>query len=105
MNRNTVPISESTSASESKKEQELEVIVYLFNELIDLIVRLGKAGLIHGDFNEFNLLIKPVDETEEDDEELKNVEKPIVEIIMIDFPQMISTSHLNAGKNYTIYCD
>ncbi|CAD7083076.1 unnamed protein product [Hermetia illucens] len=51
----------------------------LYDELMDLIVRLGNSGVIHGDFNEFNLMI-----TEEG--------KPI----LIDFPQMMSTSHPNA---------
>jgi RIO kinase 2 len=46
---------------------------------MNLIVRLGNCGVIHGDFNEFNLII---DENG----------KPVV----IDFPQMISTSHPNA---------
>jgi len=48
-----------------------------------LIVRLANHGLIHGDFNEFNLLIC-------EDEE----------IIMIDFPQMVSTDHINAEEYF-----
>ena len=51
----------------------------LYSDLMDLIVKLAQHGLIHGDFNEFNLLIT-ADDT------------PIV----IDFPQMVSTSHPNA---------
>lgn len=51
----------------------------LYNDLMDLIVRLGNAGVIHGDFNEFNIMVT-------DDA------KPI----LIDFPQMVSTSHPNA---------
>lgn len=51
----------------------------LYSTLMDLIVRLACAGLIHGDFNEFNILIK-------------NDDTPI----LIDFPQMVSTSHRNA---------
>lgn len=50
-----------------------------YNELMELIVRLANAGLIHGDFNEFNLMIS-------DD----------AHITLIDFPQMVSTSHPNA---------
>ena len=46
---------------------------------MDLIVRFAHAGLIHGDFNEFNILIRDSGE-------------PVV----IDFPQMVSTSHENA---------
>lgn len=51
----------------------------LYNELMNLIVQLGNSGVIHGDFNEFNIMV-----TED--------AKPI----LIDFPQMISTSHPNA---------
>jgi RIO kinase 2 len=46
---------------------------------MDLIIKLAEYGLVHGDFNEFNLMI--------DDEEV---------VTMIDFPQMVSTSHPNA---------
>lgn len=48
----------------------------LYGELMELIVRLAKVGLIHGDFNEFNLLIK------EDPVTKKSTP------ILIDFPQM-----------------
>jgi len=51
----------------------------LYDTLMHLIVDLAECGLIHGDFNEFNVML-----TDED--------KPI----LIDFPQMISTSHFNA---------
>ena len=47
---------------------------------MDLIVRFARAGLIHGDFNEFNILID------------RETGDPIV----IDFPQMVSTLHENA---------
>ncbi|KAF5390169.1 hypothetical protein D9757_002868 [Collybiopsis confluens] len=52
----------------------------LYSSLMDLIVRFARAGLIHGDFNEFNILIR------------RETGEPIV----IDFPQMVSTSHENA---------
>lgn len=51
----------------------------IYNECMELLVKLGNCGLIHGDFNEFNLIL--------DDNEA---------VTMIDFPQMISTSHENA---------
>jgi RIO kinase 2 len=51
----------------------------LYSTLMDLIVRLANVGLVHGDFNEFNILLKANDEP-----------------ILIDFPQMVSTSHHNA---------
>lgn len=51
----------------------------LYDRLMDLIVRLGNCGLIHGDFNEFNLMVDAQDCP-----------------TLIDFPQMMSTSHVNA---------
>ena len=51
----------------------------LYDELMNLIVLLGSYGLIHCDFNEFNIIL---DENEH----------PII----IDFPQMISIHHENA---------
>ncbi|PWN20643.1 hypothetical protein BCV69DRAFT_290326 [Microstroma glucosiphilum] len=44
-------------------------IPLLYSALMSLIVRLGKAGLIHGDFNEFNLLIREKRTPEEDEHE------------------------------------
>lgn len=51
----------------------------LYRYLLAMIVRLARHGLIHCDFNEFNLLI---------DDELR--------VTLIDFPQMVSVSHPNA---------
>jgi len=52
----------------------------LYSTLMDIIVRFARAGLIHGDYNEFNILIR------------RESGEPVV----IDFPQMVSTSHENA---------
>lgn len=57
----------------------VENVDQLYDDLMNLIVRLGNSGVIHGDFNEFNIMV--TDEA-----------KPI----LIDFPQMLSTSHANA---------
>lgn len=54
---------------------------------MDLIVRLARAGLIHGDFNEFNILIR---EVTSEDGTIK------ASPILIDFPQMVSVNHENA---------
>ena len=51
----------------------------LYSDLMNLIVRLGEYGLIHSDFNEFNIMLDEKDK-----------------VTVIDFPQMISTSHSNA---------
>ncbi|UNI13522.1 Non-specific serine/threonine protein kinase [Purpureocillium takamizusanense] len=63
----------------------------LYADLIALILRLASHGLIHGDFNEFNILIKETKTTSEDGQESISLE-PIV----IDFPQMVSMEHQNA---------
>lgn len=65
----------------------------LYSDLMDLIVRLARSGLIHGDFNEFNILIRETTEKAPDsDEDVVTGVQPI----LIDFPQMVSTSHPNA---------
>ncbi|KAI1353735.1 Rio2, N-terminal-domain-containing protein [Xylaria sp. FL0043] len=50
----------------------------LYAELIALILRLAKHGLIHGDFNEFNILIKeePIESTTEDTTDSKEQNQP-----------------------------
>ncbi|KAK4134262.1 hypothetical protein BT67DRAFT_380384 [Trichocladium antarcticum] len=63
----------------------------LYADLIALILRLAKHGLIHGDYNEFNILIREdKDETEDDPEAVT------LTPILIDFPQMVSMDHRNA---------
>uniref|UniRef100_A0A7S1PIJ9 Serine/threonine-protein kinase RIO2 n=1 Tax=Percolomonas cosmopolitus TaxID=63605 RepID=A0A7S1PIJ9_9EUKA len=59
--------------------REMADPVAIGRRCLDLIVQLAEHGLIHGDFNEFNLLVKE-DST----------------VIVIDFPQMVSTDHKNA---------
>ncbi|KAF8912730.1 RIO1 family-domain-containing protein [Gymnopilus junonius] len=63
-----------------RQVSEVENPGKLYSTLMDVIVRFAQAGLIHGDYNEFNILIK------------RETGEPIV----IDFPQMVSTSHENA---------
>eukprot|EP00126_Sphaerothecum_destruens_P002445 Sdes_comp15883_c0_seq1m4991 len=59
--------------------QELDDCEKLYSDLMNLIVQLADLGLIHGDFNEFNLMINQKGE-----------------ITVIDFPQMVSIRHQNA---------
>jgi RIO kinase 2 len=54
-----------------------------YERLMELIVQLAEIGLVHGDFNEFNLMV--------DDED---------NVTVIDFPQMISTKHPNAEEQF-----
>jgi RIO kinase 2 len=83
----------------------------LYGDLISLMLRLAKHGLIHGDFNEFNILIKEekgivagdaageISTEEAAGERLlgKGDEAKIVLVpILIDFPQMVSMEHPDA---------
>eukprot|EP00742_Colponemidia_sp_Colp-10_P005119 GILJ01005467.1.p1 GENE.GILJ01005467.1~~GILJ01005467.1.p1 ORF type:complete len:487 (+),score=83.54 GILJ01005467.1:39-1463(+) len=55
----------------------------VYETLMNLMVRFAQAGLIHGDFNEFNLLINDRED-----------------ITVIDFPQMVSSDHPNAEEYF-----
>jgi len=55
----------------------------LLERLMRLLVRLARAGIIHGDFNEYNLMVSP---------ELK--------VTLIDFPQVVSFTHVNAREYF-----
>ena len=65
----------------------------LYAELMEMIVQLAQRGLIHGDFNEFNILIKEV--TVKGAKEGAE-EKIRLDPVLIDFPQTVSTDHGNA---------
>jgi RIO kinase 2 len=51
----------------------------VYNDCVNILLRLARCGLIHGDFNEFNFIISEKEE-----------------VTLIDFPQMVSTNHENA---------
>ena len=78
----------------------------LYAELVEMVIRLAEVGLIHGDFNEFNILIR-------EDEVSQNIDRALPESqassnpdgslsstkltpILIDFPQTLSVDHPNA---------
>ncbi|RNF25712.1 putative conserved RIO1-domain protein [Trypanosoma conorhini] len=56
----------------------------VYRRALELMIKLGEHGLVHGDFNEFNLMI-----TED------------MRVIVIDFPQMVSTNHPNAAELFS----
>ena len=60
---------------------KLEDPKHVFLQCVNIVSRLAAHGLIHCDFNEFNLLL--------DDKQ---------NIILIDFPQMVSVEHPNAEE-------
>ena len=58
---------------------------HLFAKLMDMILELAnKYGVVHGDFNEFNILIE------------NRTDQPI----LIDFPQMVPTTHRLAREYF-----
>lgn len=60
---------------------ELPDAVETANTLIGIVVRFAQHGLVHCDLNEFNIIV------DEDGE-----------VTVIDFPQMVSTSHADANS-------
>ncbi len=61
----------------------------VLEKLMKLLVRLGAAGIIHGDFNEFNLMVR-VEEGE------GCAGSGAAEVTMIDFPQVVTMDHRDA---------
>lgn len=93
----------------------------LYAELMALIVRLAHVGLIHGDFNEFNIMVEEHQQTQSQSEgteenggagggggggggegpsEEGDTGEITLQPIMIDFPQMLSISHPNASTYF-----
>ncbi|KAL8382766.1 hypothetical protein RB595_006514 [Gaeumannomyces hyphopodioides] len=79
----------------------------LYAELMMLILRLARHGLIHGDFNEFNILIKEEkapapdsppspDAGEGGGDGDEAASRMLLSPVIIDFPQMVSMEHANA---------
>lgn len=72
----------------------------LYADLIALLLRLAKHGLIHGDFNEFNILIREDKVEPQNEPEAESPDSPASSVtltpIIIDFPQMVSMDHQNA---------
>jgi RIO kinase 2 len=67
----------------------------LYAELIEIVVRLAVLGLIHGDFNEFNIMIREEEAAEGHGDVDGEKEVQLIPVV-IDFPQMVSVDHANA---------
>ena len=103
-NRHTI-VMELIDAFPLRQIQEVPDPAKLYAELIEMILKLSEFGLIHGDFNEFNILIKedeiipehgksPTTESLGDNEQNLSIHK--LTPYLIDFPQMVSIDHTNA---------
>lgn len=80
----------------------------LYEELMGMILKLAAVGIIHGDFNEFNIIVEQrPSEAERSQESLEKAQEGTInaerngghEVVipwMIDFPQAISVDHVNA---------
>uniref|UniRef100_A0A5K3F4V2 non-specific serine/threonine protein kinase n=1 Tax=Mesocestoides corti TaxID=53468 RepID=A0A5K3F4V2_MESCO len=80
----------------------------LYAQAVEILEKITSNGLIHGDFNEFNLLIgglaggasKDSTAAPDDGDTTNDVDLDKVQLILIDFPQMISRDHRNAQEIY-----
>jgi RIO kinase 2 len=90
--------------------ESLTNIPLLFLQSVQILKRLVGCGLIHCDFNEFNLMISATPAPSAASAALP-VPVPVVEgegapgggvdhLIMIDFPQIISVNHPNAAEMF-----
>jgi len=109
----------SAYGKEGSKEAE-DRLADLYGKLMEMALKLAEAGVIHGDFNEFNLLVENVPEPEEEDEddnvdaeqskdeheqvqesktepspEAADMSPPLIPHL-IDFPQITSMQHPQA---------
>ena len=92
---------------------------WLYAHLMEIILKFAEYGLIHGDFNEFNIMIPDtVDDVAEKKQEVVEGEKTkrkdggpsppetdaeataAIEPVIIDFPQMVSIDHANAAMYF-----
>lgn len=73
----------------------------LYSELIEVILRFAEHGLIHGDFNEFNIMLQTRGEDGATADSRGEAEQSSVSVIpyIIDFPQAVSVDHADA-KSY-----
>lgn len=69
----------------------------LFSQAKDILEKITSEGLVHGDFNEFNLLVSGL--VDEPGMEVDAVEiAKRAKLVLIDFPQMISRDHRTAQE-------
>ena len=73
----------------------------LYSELIEVILRFAEHGLIHGDFNEFNIMLQTRGEDGANVHPKGEAEQESLPVIpyIIDFPQAVSIDHADA-KSY-----
>ncbi|KAM3188491.1 hypothetical protein ACTXT7_000188 [Hymenolepis weldensis] len=71
----------------------------LYSQAREILAKITAEGLVHGDFNEFNLLVSGlVDEPGKENDVAEIVKR--AKLVLIDFPQMISRDHWTAQEIY-----
>ncbi|VDO10788.1 unnamed protein product [Rodentolepis nana] len=71
----------------------------LYSQAKEILAKITAEGLVHGDFNEFNLLVSGlVDELGEETDAAAIAKR--AKLVLIDFPQMISRDHWSAQEIY-----
>lgn len=81
-----------TATREQQKAQRDSKIASLYAAIMEQALSLAEVGVIHGDFNEFNILIANVPDS---DDSIPLPKEPMAPIL-IDFPQITSFSHPQA---------
>ncbi|KAL3313695.1 Serine/threonine-protein kinase RIO2 [Cichlidogyrus casuarinus] len=77
---------------------------HLYLQASKLVKKCASVGFIHGDFNEFNLMVENVPDLDPDSGEVDLEQIPKSRIILIDFPQMINVEGIIAffGKFFDL---
>ncbi|KAF6775517.1 hypothetical protein AHF37_04960 [Paragonimus kellicotti] len=69
---------------------------HLYTQARKMLHAICEIGLVHGDYNEFNLMVVGLSEV--DLEHLEESDLAVVRLVLIDFPQMISRDHPSADR-------
>lgn len=89
-NNRHIIVMERIGGDELQKFRHLSVDVYrsLFEELLTYIQKAIKVNIIHADFSAYNILFEPLDDN--------------YRVYIIDWPQYVTTDHLNAAEKLLI---
>lgn len=85
-------VDQETAKRELQKAERDSKIALLYAAIMEQALNLAEVGVIHGDFNEFNILVSNVPDS---DDSIPLPKEPMVPIL-IDFPQITSFSHPQA---------
>ncbi|CAL8070212.1 unnamed protein product [Calicophoron daubneyi] len=69
----------------------------LYTQAVSMLREIASIGLVHGDFNEFNLMVAGL-QNRDQNADPGSID---VKLTLIDFPQMISRDHVSAESIYS----